>query len=451
MTKLPSGWAIAPIGAVAALNPALTTTARADDLLSFIPMASVEEETGRIDAAETRRFEELRSKSYRSFQEGDVLFAKITPCMENGKVAIARGLKGGCGFGSTEFHVLRPAAGIAPGYLLYFLLQSGFRRDAARYMTGTAGQMRVPSSYLATCPVPIPPTEEQERIVASIEEQVSRIDVGVAAVQSAKQRLASLLKSILFRAVPSKPPPDWSMITVGEAGDVRLGRQRSPKFHHGPDMRPYLRVANVFEDRIDSSDIMTMQFDKEEFEAYRLAPGDILLNEGQSPHLLGRPAMYHGEPPDIAFTNSLIRFRAWPNILPEWALLVFRRYLHGKRFMRESQITTNIAHLSAGRFKSVEFPVPSLSEQRRIVAEVQHYLSLIAATKATLKSQLRRSSALRSSLLREAFAGNLVAQEPNDEPASALLERIAAERLNSERHKVPSNRVARRSFPAVKA
>src|SRR5436853_1818025 len=108
MTKLPAGWAIASVEAVAAVNPPLTATIEGEDPVSFIPMSSVEEETGRLNASETRPLKELRSKSYRSFQEGDVLFAKITPCMENGKIAIARGLKGGCGFGSTEFHVLRP-------------------------------------------------------------------------------------------------------------------------------------------------------------------------------------------------------------------------------------------------------------------------------------------------------------------------------------------------------
>jgi hypothetical protein len=122
-------------------------------------------------------------------------------------------------------------------------------------------------------------------------------------------------------------------------------------------MRPYLRVANVFEDRIDVSDIMEMNFSPEEFERYRLREGDVLLNEGQTPELVGRAAMYRGEPPEVAFTNSLLRFVPGPGVDAAYALLVFRRHLHVGRFNREARITTNIAHLSAGRLKSVEFPI----------------------------------------------------------------------------------------------
>lgn len=161
-------------------------------------------------------------------------------------------------------------------------------------------------------------------------------------------------------------PAGWAWATVGDVGDIDLGRQRHPNWHHGPEMRPYLRVANVFEDRIDTTDLKEMDFSGV-FEQYRLRPGDVLLNEGQSPHLVGRPALYRGEPADMAFTNSLIRFHPNTGLLPEWALLVFRRHMHFGRFLREARITTNIAHLSAVRLKSVEIPVPPTEEQRRIV------------------------------------------------------------------------------------
>ena len=284
-------------------------------------------------------------------------------------------------------------------------------------------------------PIPLAPLAEQQRIVEAIEEQLSRVDAGVAALESGRTRAASLLKAVLLAAVPDNAPPHWTRVTVGEAGEVRLGRQRSPRFHHGPNMRPYLRVANVFEDRINTSDVMTMHFSDEEFARYRLEPGDILLNEGQSPHLLGRPAMYRGDPPNVAYTNSLLRFRANEGVLPEWALLVFRRHLHVKRFMRESNITTNIAHLSAGRFKSIEFPVPSVAEQRRILASVDEALSILAVTSATLDQQRVRATTLRRAILAAAFSGELTAKSPEDEPASVLLEQIARDRVAFNGHR----------------
>ena len=168
-------------------------------------------------------------------------------------------------------------------------------------------------------------------------------------------------------------------------------------------MRPYLRVANVFEDRIDTSDVMEMHFSDEEFERFRLRPGDVLLNEGQSPHLLGRPAIYRGDPPGVAFTNSLIRFRVGPAILPEWALIVFRHHMHSKRFMRESRITTNIAHLSATRFGAIEFPVPPLEEQKSIVVATEEQFSRIDGGSAALEQAKARSRHLRASILQQAI------------------------------------------------
>lgn len=194
-------------------------------------------------------------------------------------------------------------------------------------------------------------------------------------------------------------PEGWEWSTVGEVGSVGLGRQRAPKWHHGPNMRPYLRVANVFEDRIDLSDVKEMDFSPDDFERFKLEPGDILLNEGQSPEWVGRPAMYRGELPGACFTNSLIRFRPHPGIDGRFALYVFRHHLHARRFMREARITTNIAHLSSTRFATVEFPVPPHAEQQRIVAAIEEHLSRLAAAEAWLRAANAKLAALDRAVL----------------------------------------------------
>lgn len=142
-------------------------------------------------------------------------------------------------------------------------------------------------------------------------------------------------------------------------------------------MVPYLRVANVYEDRLDLSDVKQMNFTPEEQELFRLMPDDVLLNEGQSYELVGRPAIYSGEIPGCCFQNSLLRWRTRGAVEPRFALLVFRAWMHERRFQRQAQQTTNIAHLSAGRLKQIEFPVPPRPEQLRIVAKVAEMLSLI--------------------------------------------------------------------------
>ena len=193
-------------------------------------------------------------------------------------------------------------------------------------------------------------------------------------------------------------------------------------------MRPYLRVANVLEARIDTSDLMAMNFTDVEFERYQLLRGDILLNEGQSLELVGRPALYKDEAPGTCFQNTLVRFRATEAVVPEYALAVFRAYLHQGRFQRIARWTTNIAHLGAGRFAALEFPLPPRAEQLRIVAELGRLESLIDALNKEVSRSLRRADRLRQSILKRAFEGKLVPQDPSDEPASALLERIRAER-----------------------
>ena len=197
-------------------------------------------------------------------------------------------------------------------------------------------------------------------------------------------------------------PNGWAWSTVGEVGAVQLGRQRSPKWHTGDHMRPYLRVANVFEDRIDLTSVMEMDFPPDQYQRFKLEHGDILLNEGQSPEWVGRPAMYRGELPGACFTNSLIRFRPYTGIDKDYALLVFRHHLHSRRFMREARITTNIAHLSSTRFAAIEFPVPPLSEQRRIVAAIEEQFSRLDAAEAQLKDARRRGAVLNRSLLSQA-------------------------------------------------
>lgn len=199
-------------------------------------------------------------------------------------------------------------------------------------------------------------------------------------------------------------PQNWTWSTVAEVGHVELGRQRHPNWHTGPHMRPYLRVANVFEDRIDVTDLKEMDF-TDVFDRYKLHPGDVLLNEGQTPELLGRPAIYRGVPEDVAFTNSLIRFKAGPSVTPEWALLVFRHHMHSGRFKRESRITTNIAHLSATRLKTVEFPVPPLDEQRRIVELLEEHLSHLDAADTELTRAQSKSDALLLTALRSHVEG----------------------------------------------
>lgn len=175
---LPEQWQLVRLNAVCELNPRLEASEKPDPNteVTFVPMAAVDEVDGTIAAAEVRAYADV-SRGYTHFKEGDVLFAKVTPCMENGKAAVARNLVNGLGFGSTEFHVLRPTSSIIPEFLLHFIRQPSFREQAAASFVGTGGLRRVPQEFLSRVPIPLPPPAEQRRIVEMLEEarKISRI------------------------------------------------------------------------------------------------------------------------------------------------------------------------------------------------------------------------------------------------------------------------------------
>lgn len=206
-------------------------------------------------------------------------------------------------------------------------------------------------------------------------------------------------------------PDGWAWARVSEVGEVQLGRQRAPQHHNGPHMRPYLRVANVYEDRLNLSDVMEMNFAPREFETYRLKAGDILLNEGQSLELVGRPAMYRGEIPGACFQNRLVRFRSGDAVNPRFAMVVFRAYLHSGRFQKIARWTTNIAHLGAERFAALEFPLPPLAEQQRIVAEIEKQFSRLDVGVSALKRVQAELKRYRAAVLQAACEGRLVPTE----------------------------------------
>ena len=193
------GWGITTLGECCELNPKRPRVIDAELLVSFVPMPAVSED-GKIDCSDIKPYKEVR-KGFTYFAENDVLFAKITPCMENGKGAVAKGLEGGIGFGSTEFHVLRPIAGKSNPYWLYILTMfESFRVGARKVMTGTGGQLRVPIGYLNDYSITLPPIDLQDRF----EEFVHQSDKSKFELKEAIKSCDALMKAILFTNLEEK-------------------------------------------------------------------------------------------------------------------------------------------------------------------------------------------------------------------------------------------------------
>ena len=165
-------------------------------------------------------------------------------------------------------------------------------------------------------------------------------------------------------------------------------------------------------------------FDDREVAKYELRRGDILLNEGQSPELVGRAAIYRDEMPGACFQNHLIRFRAGPDVVPEFALLVFRRYLHSGVFRSIARWSTNIANLGLRRFNALPFPLPPREEQELIAAAARRGLDATANQTSAVLDSLKKVPEMERELLAAAVAGEIVAQIPGEESATALLARL---------------------------
>ena len=174
-----------------------------DDLIEFIPMTNVDEKLGRIKEFNLVPLKEV-SSGYTKFKNGDVIFAKITPCMENGNAALVSELRHNIGFGSTEFMVFRPLRKLTAKYLHYFLHSDLFRKNAEPFMKGTAGQKRITSLYMTTHYLACPPLSEQKAIADYLDKKTAQIDQIIQTINTQIEKLKELRKTLINDVVTGK-------------------------------------------------------------------------------------------------------------------------------------------------------------------------------------------------------------------------------------------------------
>ena len=222
-------WPVETIDVVAQVNPKLAATDRPDldEIVCFVPMAAVSEKTLSIEAQAERPFSEV-AKGYTPFKRDDVLVAKITPCFENGKMALADNLAHELGFGTTEFHVFRPSERITGPYLFNLLRAPYVRKAGAMKMKGAAGQRRVPADFFASLQIPLPPLDEQKRIAGILD----AADALRAKRREALAQLDTLLQSTFLDMFgdPVTNPMGWMVTCVGDV--TQMGTGSTPSRNH---------------------------------------------------------------------------------------------------------------------------------------------------------------------------------------------------------------------------
>lgn len=316
---------------------------------------------------------------------------------------------------------LRPPQYIAIDYLA---LQLG-HRDLVQMDTSTT----LPSlrrSDLEATTIVIAPYSEQRRIVERIKEIFARIDDVESTLISLLEKVNLLRSAILGDAFHANRslPSGWAQKELGSVAETQLGKTLSRKAKRGIRPRGYLRNINVRWHSINLDDIAIMDFTESESQKYEIRRGDLLVCEGGE---VGRCATWELPTSELHFQNALHRVRPYEGLTGKWV----EYFLHWSAvtgLLRQQTSGVTLAHLTQGSIRKLQIPIPSVAEQKQIISSISALFSLLDTKETSLQWGLKRVATLRQSVLAEAFAGRLVPQDPNDEPASALLDRIAVTR-----------------------
>lgn len=207
LKEIPEGWRQIRGRFLMAVNPPARRARELNETeeVSFVPMEAVGEYGG-LNLERTKPIDEIGA-GYTAFEEGDVVIAKITPCFENGKGAIAQGLKNGVGFGTTELHVLRAGSRLDTRFLFYLTISQAFRALGESEMYGAGGQKRVPPDFAKDFRVPLPPLDEQRAIVRFLDVKTAQIDALIAKKRQLIETLKENRRALIARAVTRGLPP----------------------------------------------------------------------------------------------------------------------------------------------------------------------------------------------------------------------------------------------------
>ena len=399
-------WLELPISEVATVNPRRDASLRAmSDQLSatFVPMAAVDEISGTIASPKIKTLGELR-KGFTPFFEDDVIFAKITPSMQNGKLAVARGLANGLGFGSTEFHVIRCGPRVLPEWLWYFLRQHSVKEEAQRSFRGSAGQQRVPAEFLKQLRMPVPTRDEQHCLVRRIGECVDRIDeirtLRSKALTEARELLSSVLNDM-------ERGHGWPRISIG---DVLTGTR------NGRSVRASLDGANgrvltltaVRGVNLDMDACKAVRLDQILASNYQIRTNDVFVSRSNTSDLVGLSSIATGpEPKNTIYPDLLIRVQPdTSKVIPRFLAFILRCPSVRKQIQdRATGTSQSMVKISGRRLREVMIPLPLPEEQRRVLATLDEALEVSNQILSGLQTSVVETA--REAVLRRAFAGDL--------------------------------------------
>jgi type I restriction enzyme S subunit len=470
ISDLPEGWTERPLREVVQINPRHPKALNLSLKVSFVPMSNVNESSWKLNLGEERELGKVRN-GYTHFADGDVLFAKITPCMENGKAAVAMGLASGLGCGTTELHVIRPLDGIDPMYIYHFLHQERFRREAALNFTGSAGQLRVPVSFIQQSRIPLAPPDEQRRIVAKLEELLAKLDACQKRLAKIPVILKRFRQSVLAVACSGQLTADWRQENPShEVGEELLGRAldareaiwksidrkgpcpeaKLPNTENLPDLPrswawmplaivgddpfqtvqtgpfgallhkedftkagvPVVAVGNLTGIGFSTVGLYFVSREKaEQLSRFDVHAGDVLF--ARSGATLGKVCVAPKDAKHWRMTGHILRVRVNRSLLlPEFCVYALRGSPPvTDQVSGKIQGTTRPGY-NTSLLGAVALPIAPLTEQKNIVSRVESLFEFADQIEARYRKAHTQVDKLTQSILAKAFRGELVLINP---------------------------------------
>lgn len=393
---------------------------------------------------------------------------------------------------------IRPVDGIDTKFILYFF--RSVERYLAKSGTGTTFTA-ITGDILKDFPISLPPLQEQHRIVAKVEELLTKLDAGVEALKQVQTQLRRYRQSALKVAVKGrltaewrerhkdeleladkllerilkerrekweaeqlasyeaqgKTPPknwqdkykepifsnssslpelpnSWKWASIDQISyEVRYGS--SSKTNTDPNGIPILRMGNIVEGNLVFDNLKYLPENHDEFPDLLLVSGDLLFNRTNSVELVGKTAVYKGYPSPCSYASYLIRVRFCRDVEPNFVSF-FINSVYGRAWIR-TVVSQQVgqANVNGTKLKNLAVALPPFAEQKKLVSEVERIFSIMFESESLMQRELNRAQALRQSILKCAFEGKLVPQDPNDEPTSVLLERIKDEKAKKKKSK----------------
>lgn len=407
-----AGWQTKKLGEICLIQPPKSEARKnlnGSDLVSFVPMESMGIGQKYFDASKVRAFEEIAG-SYTYFANGDVLLAKITPCFENGKLGIARNLKNGVGFGSSEYIVFRGAETLHNQFLYYFLSRETFREEGAKRMAGAVGHKRVAKDFIENSIIPLPPLPEQQRIVAILDEAFAGIATATANAKknlnNARELFASYLQFVFMQTDDGWIEDKLVLLTtkIG-SGATPLGGEKAYK-DKGISL---IRSLNVYDMGFRYGKLAFIdETQAEKLSNVELLPRDVLLNITGASVARCCVVPENVLPARVNQHVSIIRPIA-DKLDAEFLYYALISKPYKDKLLQTGEVGGSTRQaITKAQLQEFKIAHPkSLQEQKVVVAKLYELSAETKKLEAIYQQKLGALDALKKFLLNQAFAGEL--------------------------------------------